>query len=221
MKKIFFLTLLFLFQNNFAQITKNVGDFNKVTVFDQIEVRLIKADENKIMLSGNNADEVELVNKNGELKIRMPLTQSMTGDGISATVYFIKLDAVEANEGASMSSDEIFTGINFNIIAKEGAQIELKLDVDSLNSKIGSGAILKLEGKAKNQVVVINSGGQLEAGQLKTTQTTVTTNAGGQAEVFATDFVDAKTRAGGMIEVYGNPKQLNQKTVLGGSIVKK
>ncbi len=221
MKKIFFLTLLILVQNNFAQITKNVGDFNKVTAFDQIEVRLIKANENKIILSGNDAENVELINKNGELKIRMPLTQTMTGDGILATVYLKKIDAVEANEGSQIYSDEVFDGFNFNIIAKEGATIKLQLNVDSVSSKISSGAILNLEGKAKNQVVVINSGGQLEARQLQTTQTTVTTNAGGQAEVFATDFVDAKTRAGGTIEVYGNPKQLNQKTVLGGTIVKK
>lgn len=221
MKKIFFIALLFLLQNNFAQITKNTGDFNKVTAFDQIDVRLIQATENKVILSGNNADEVELVNKNGELKIRMPLGQTMTGDNISATVYYKKIDAIEANEGSRISSEEIFKGLNFNIIAKEGAQIKLLLDVDSTTIKISSGAVVNLEGKTQNQNAVINSGGQLEAKELLTLQTTIAINAGGQAEVYATDFVDAKTRAGGMIEVYGNPKQLNQKSVLGGTIVKK
>ncbi len=212
---------MFLLQNNFAQITKNTGDFNKVTAFDQIDVRLIQATENKVILSGNNADEVELVNKNGELKIRMPLGQTMTGDNISATVYYKKIDAIEANEGSRISSEEIFKGLNFNIIAKEGAQIKLLLDVDSTTIKISSGAVVNLEGKTQNQNAVINSGGQLEAKELLTLQTTIAINAGGQAEVYATDFVDAKTRAGGMIEVYGNPKQLNQKSVLGGTIVKK
>jgi hypothetical protein len=31
-------------------------------------------------------------------------------------------------------------------------------------------------------------------------------------------LVDAKVRAGGTITIFGKPKQINQKTVLGGSI---
>jgi Putative auto-transporter adhesin, head GIN domain len=221
MKKLVVLSFVLISNLFFGQITKSVGDFNKVTSFDQIDVRLIQGSENKIILSGNGADEVELINKNGELKIRMPLAQTMTGDNISVTVYYKKIDAVEANEGSRISSEDIFEGFNFNIIAKEGAKVELLLKVDSATVKISSGAIVKLEGTAKNQDAVINSGGQLEAENLKTTQTTVTVNAGGEAEIFATDFVDAKTRAGGSIIVYGKPKQLNQKNVLGGTIVKK
>lgn len=221
MKKIFFLTLLFLVQNNFAQIKKHTGDFNKVTSFDQIDVRLIKGSENKIILSGNGADEVELINKNGELKIRMPLSKTMTGDHISATVYFKKIDAVEANEGSRISSEEIFEALNFNIIAKEGAEIKLLLNVDSLATKISSGATVNLEGTAKNQDALVNAGGHYQAKELVTFQTIITANAGGEATVYAVDFVDAKVRAGGDIAIYGNPKQVNQKTILGGTIVKK
>jgi hypothetical protein len=46
----------------------------------------------------------------------------------------------------------------------------------------------------------------------------VTVNAGGEAEIYATDFVDAKTRAGGSILIYGKTKQINEKRVAGGSI---
>jgi Putative auto-transporter adhesin, head GIN domain len=221
MKKLVTISFVLISNLFFGQITKKLGDFNKVTSFDKIDVRLIKGTENKIILSGNDSDQVELINKNGELKIRMPLSKTMTGDNISATVYFKKIDAVEANEGSRISSEEIFEAINFNIIAKEGAEIKLFLDVDSVTIKIGSGAIVNIEGKAKNQEAVINSGGELQAKELLTLQTIVTTNAGGKATIYASDFVDAKIRAGGNIEVYGDPKQLNQKTVLGGTIVKK
>lgn len=221
MKKVLFITFVMIFQINFGQITKKLGDFNKVTSFDQIDVRLIKGTENKIILSGNGADEVELINKNGELKIRMPLSKTMTGDNISATVYFIKIDAVEANEGSRISSEEIFEGLNFNIIAKEGAEIKLLLNVDSVATKISSGATVNLEGTAKNQDALVNAGGHFQAKELVTFQTIITANAGGEATVYAVDFVDAKVRAGGDIDIYGNPKQVNQKTILGGTIVKK
>ena len=57
-----------------------------------------------------------------------------------------------------------------------------------------------------------------EAKKLITSQTYITTNAGGDADIFATDIVDAKVRGGGVITIHGKPKQINQKTVAGGRI---
>ena len=205
-------------QFSFGQITKNLGDFNKVTAFDQIEVSLIKSQENKIILNGNGADEVELINKNGELKIRMPLTKLLSGDNVTATVYFKNIDAIEANEGSRVASEVIFKTISFDIIAKEGSQIKLAFDVDKITVKSSNGSNVNLRGKAKIQDATINSGGELDAQDLITQQTIITANAGGEANVFATDLVDAKTRAGGTIIIFGKPKQINQKTVLGGTI---
>ena len=65
---------------------------------------------------------------------------------------------------------------------------------------------------------LVNSGGVYEAEKLTTNQTVITSNAGGEADVYATDLVDAKVRAGGDITIYGKPKQINQKIVAGGSI---
>ena len=212
------LLILFIVQFSFAQITKSLGDFNKVTAFDQMEVLLIESSENKIILNGNGSEEVELINKNGELKIRMPLTKLLSGDNVSVTLYFKNIDAIEANEGSRISSQVVFKAIAFDIIAKEGSQIKLNLDVDKLTVRSSNGSNVNVSGKAKNQDAITNSGGELDAEDLITTQTTITANAGGEANIYATDFVDAKTRAGGNIKIYGKPKQINKKTVLGGTI---
>ena len=63
MKKIFVIALAFS-SLAFAQIEKKVGDFTKVTAFDQIDVMLVQGNENKVILSGGDANEVEVVNKN-------------------------------------------------------------------------------------------------------------------------------------------------------------
>jgi hypothetical protein len=202
----------------FGQNEKNVGDFSKVTSFDQIDVFLIKSNENKVIIDGKEANEVELVNKNGELKIRMPLTKLMSGDNISVTVYFKNIDAVEANEGSRIACGDTIEATIFDIIAKEGSEIKLLLDVEKLKSKVSDGSTVSLEGKASTQDVLVNSGGIYEADKLLTSQTTITANAGGQADVFATNLVDAKVRAGGEITIYGKPKQINQKVIAGGTI---
>lgn len=217
MKKIVY-SLLFISSIAFAQTEKEVGDFNKVTAFDQIDVLLIPSSVNKVVLDGSGSNEVELVNKNGELKIRMPLTKLLKGDDVSATVYYKKIDAVEANEGSRISSEATFKTTSFNIIAKEGSQVKLKLEVDKLTARVANGSTIHLDGKAKNQDVLANSGGIYEADKFITNQTVITSNAGGEADVYATDLVEAKVRAGGDIIIYGKPKQINQKVVAGGTI---
>lgn len=217
MKKIFFSVLVFS-QIAFSQTEKSVGDFNKVTSFDQIDVVLIPSNENKVILDGSGSNEVELVNKNGELKIRMPLTKIMSGDNISATVYYKNIDAVEANEGSRIASEATFKSTTFDIIAKEGSEIRIKLSVDRLTVKVANGSKVRVEGNASNQDVLINSGGIYEAEKFITNQTIITANAGGEADIYATGLVDAKVRAGGDITIYGKPKQINQKIVAGGRI---
>lgn len=217
MKKLLFILLL-ISSLTYAQTEKKAGDFNKVTAFDQITVELIASEENKVVLSGTNSDVVEVVNKNGELKLRMPLTNLLKGNQVNAKVYYTDLTAIEANEGSQISSDSSIKAIGFDIIAKEGSKIDIYLEVSNLNVKITSGGIVKTAGTAKNQDVVISAGAIYEAKELITEQTVISINAGGEAAIFATELVDAKARAGGDILIYGNPAQINKKTVAGGHI---
>jgi hypothetical protein len=182
-------------------------------------VQLIPSNENKVILQGKDADQVELVNKNGELKIRMPFGKLLKGDDISATVYYKKLDAVEANEGSRIASKEEIKAINFDIICKEGSEIKLlNLQASRLQVRTSAGSIVTIKGSVKNQDILSNSGGKYDGQDCITEQTVVTVNAGGIAHVNATDLVDAKTRAGGEIRIYGKPKQINEKKIAGGTI---
>ena len=141
-----------IFSFGIAQTEKNVGDFTKVTAFDKIDVNLVASTENKVVLKGANSQEVELVNKNGELKIRMPLTKMLSGDDVSATVYFKKIDAVEANEGSRIASKDEISAINFDIICKEGSEIKLtNLQADRLQIRVSQGSIVTTKGVVKNQ----------------------------------------------------------------------
>jgi len=219
MKKIIY-SLIFFSSITFAQTQRFVGDFNKVTSFDKIDVLLLSGIENKVILNGTNSEEVELINNNGELKIRMSLTKMLSGDNVSATVYYKKLNALEANEGSIISCETEIKAIGFDIITKEGAEIVLNnLIADKLKVRCGAGSIVTIKGTVKNQDILANSGAKYDGQDCITQQTTVTVNAGGISNINASDLADAKTRAGGTITIYGNPKQINQKSVAGGKII--
>ena len=219
MKKIFVIILTIVSQFTFAQITKTPGDFNKVTAFDKISVQLIPSTENKVELKGKYENEAELVNNNGELNIRLAIGKFLDGEDLEAKVYFKKIDAVEANEGSYLSCQSEIESVGFDIIAKEGAVIKITVNSKRTTIKASQGAEVILSGKTQNLDIVTNTGAKVRAETCKTEQTVVSVNAGGFADVFATDFVDAKTRAGGTITIYGNPKQVNEKTILGGKII--
>ncbi|MDV6167746.1 head GIN domain-containing protein [Flavobacterium sp. DG1-102-2] len=220
MKKMIVFAAIMLFQLVSAQErTQNIGDFTAVRAFDQIDVLLVKSSENKIVIKGSRKDDVEVVTKNNELKIRMKFSKLLKGDDISVTVYYnTNIDQVDASEGARVASQDIFKATAFAISAKEGAEVKLKLDVKKLTSKAYSGGILDITGTSDNHDIVINTGGIFKGRQFITKQTSVSVNAGGEADVNATEFVDARTKAGGNINVYGNPPQVNKKTFAGGDI---
>ncbi len=210
--------LLIISQLTFSQVTKNLAEFNKITSFDKIDVTLIQATENKIILNGLGSENVETEITNNELKIKMPLTKLLSGDNVSATVYFKKIEAIEANEGSRIAYDKQIDATIFSIIIKEGSEINVKLNCNKLILKASAGSKIDLEGKTTTQDILLNSGAVLRAKNFKSNQTTVTANTGAEAQVYASDFVDAKVRAGGSIYIYGKPKQINQKKIAGGKI---
>ena len=221
MKKIFIIAIAFVMQTAVAQLSKNLGDFNTVKVYDKLNVKLIASSENKVIITGSREQEVEVVNNNGELKLRMPFPKLLSGNDITIQLFYKNIDGVDASEGAYVSSDETFDATIMDVSAKEGAEVHLNLDVNKVNVKTVTGGIIVLEGKATNQDIVVTTGGAVENKDLITDQTTVNISAGGSAEVYATVLVDAKVKAGGTVSVYGKPKQINKKTILGGTIEEK
>lgn len=222
MKKIILILFVLLTQLNYGQITINLGDFDELKVFDQLNVTLVPSNENKIVITGTNQGNVETVNRNGLLKIRISLTKILEDNkDIKVTLYFKNIELIDANEGSMVSCKDTFKQISMVLSAQEGASIEADLDVENTIVKVYSGGIISLTGNTATQKVSINSGGVLKAKDLATSQTTINISAGGNAEINATTLVDAKVNAGGSIYIYGKPKQIKQQALAGGKIIEK
>ena len=221
MKKVLIIAFVFAIQFANAQVNRNLGDFDQVKVFDKITVKLIAANENKMVVTGSRADEVEAVNKNGDLKIRMPFPKLLSGDDIIVKLYFKNLESISVSEGSFVSSEADFKQTTLDLNAKSGGEIKLVLDLDKVNVKAFAGGIVSISGEATNQNVTITSGGILNAKNLHTSQTSISVSAGGQSEIHASTLVDAKVKAGGSIFIYGKPKQINKEVFIGGTILEK
>ena len=203
---------------SFAQVERNVGEFNKLKVYDKIPVELVSSLKNLVVINGVNAEDVQVENNNGELKLKMTGVKLMQGGEATVKVYYKSLYDIQASQGSTIYSDDEVKVQSLNLTSNEGSSIKLPVDVNRLEVKINSGAEVILRGKAETQTVISNSGGKYFSKTLEAQNSSLTTNAGGVIEATSTDSVDAKTRAGGVIDIYGNPERRNQKKIAGGKI---
>jgi len=220
MKKVLVLLLAMITVSAFAQrtIDKEVGDFNKIKVFDLIEVNLIQSNENRILIKGKNVDDIRVVNSDGTLKLRMQFEQKFRGEDTVIEVFYKHLDLIDGNEGAKIVCNEMIEQDKLEIRAQEGARIKAGLDITDLTARSVTGGIIEVSGLAQNQWVVLNTGGIFEGRELRTENTDIKITAAGEAEVYASDKVDISVTAGGDVYVYGNPKDVNKKTLAGGRV---
>ncbi|MTE27169.1 head GIN domain-containing protein [Winogradskyella ouciana] len=215
------LTLALLFSCSITAqdtIEKTVGEFNTVKVYDLINLKMKKSDENKVVIYGKNRKDVQVLNNNGKLKIRMKLEESYDGNDTVVILYYTSVDVIDANEGAKVNVDETLEQYEIDLKAQEGAEITADIKTTYANIRAVTGAVINTTGSSKNQDISIYTGGVFNAKELKTEQTEVSINAGGEAYINASEYVDVRIKAGGNVFIYGNPKLIDEKTVLGGKV---
>ncbi|MEW4922320.1 head GIN domain-containing protein [Algibacter sp. 2305UL17-15] len=201
-------------------IEKTVGEFSELKVYDLIEVELVKSKEDKVVITGKNAKDVIVNNKNGTLKIKMKLEEAFDGNNTKVKLYYTNVDVIDVNEGANVHSKGVIEQFEIDLNAQEGGKINVVLDVKYANVRAVTGADIVASGAAKNQDVSIYTGGDYDGKDLKTEHTEVSIRAAGEANVNASKKVTAKVRAGGDIFIYGNPEHVDESRVLGGRIKK-
>ena len=220
MKKIIFLLSIALNFSLSAQdtIEKNIGEFSTVKVYDLINVKMIKSDENKAVIAGDNRKDVQIINKNGKLKIRMNLEESYDGNDTVVKLYYTSVEVIDANEGAKITVEDPIEQFEIDLKTQEGGEITAQLKTTYANMRAVTGGIINVSGTSKNQDISIYTGGVFNGEDFKTEQTEVSINAGGEAYVYASEYVDVRIKAGGDVYIYGDPKTVDENRVLGGRI---
>jgi hypothetical protein len=216
--------LLFISKTTIAQDERTTHDlqpFSEIKAFDGLSINLIKASENKAVITGANTKNVAIVNNDGVLKIRMQVTKLFSGYRTFVDVYYTdKLVVIDVNEDARITSKEAIKQDVLELKAQEGGELVINAEVEQLLIKTVTGGVIQTTGTADLQDVAINTGGIYEGKELITKFSTINVNAGSKAEIYATNYVKATVKAGGEVLVYGNPEKMDEKTVFGGIITR-
>ena len=228
MKKLIFIGVLMISMSLTSQIkiSKNLGDFSILKVYNGIELELIKSNEQRLEITGNKSEIVKIKNVNNTLKISLPFSlkpkkNAANGEVLVKLYYSNTINIVDANEGATITGKEIEQD-QLEVNVQERALINLVVKVKHLEVRASSGGIIKLSGTTKNQNVNVDLYGIYNGfNVVNENNTTVKAGTGAKAEVFAGEILNAKVSFGGSIFYKGNPEVIKDKKVIGGIIQKR
>ena len=221
MKKTILAVVVFIYSiiNVQAQLSRDLIAFRELDVTDKIQVNLIPSNSDKIIIEGELANQMELTQVDDVLRLKMTGSYILQGNKVNVTLYSTKVSSIIARKGSvvhvretELQQDSLYLSVN------EGAELHARVHTNKLQALATTGARLNLEGEAREQNVNVAFGGNYLAKNLLSDDATVRINAGGRLEVNASETVDAQTRAGGTIDIYGNPKKKKDKRIAGGKI---
>ena len=199
--------------------TKTLGGFSELKVYDLINTELIKASENKIVVSGANRENISIKQKNGTLKIRMKLKYKFNGADTQVKIYYTGIDVIDANEGSFIFSNSIIKQYEMTLRAQEGSKISVNTETKRLIVKSVTGSSITTKGTSENQEITIRTGGVYKGANNTVENTDLKIKTGGTAAVRTLNVLDINIFAGGDVFIYDTPKQLKQKKIFGGRII--
>ena len=218
-------TLLFLFScflvSSQTPVSKSIGDFSELKVYDLINVELVESDENKIEITGEETSNVLIVQKNDVLKIKMRLNKSFNGNRTFVKLFYKKIDIIDVNEGAKVDSKSVFKQYELELKAQEGGEISVIADTKLLSIKTVTGGIINVSGTTESQNINIRTGGVYEGSSLQALNSEIKIKAGGIADVNSSELIEVRIVAGGDLIIHGKPKNVKQFNIVGGRIIYK
>jgi len=216
---IFFL-LIFMAVNLRAQTTVQIGPFTELDVTDKLNVTFIPSQDNYVAIEGELADKVEVIQKSDKLRIKMAGGYPLKGANTFISIYAphikrftVQKGAIVQTEGHKVQADSLTIWVN------EGGKIDVEIEAGHVDVNSTTGGIVALRGTSETQSVNLTFGGNYYGEGLQAKRSIARVNGGGQCEMRSSVSVDAQTRAGGAIKVYGNPSERKQRRFAGGKIL--
>lgn len=231
--------LTFLFATALLATSCVVGDFNRVNGNKNVieDTRKINNDFTKIKAS-NGLDVYVTQSKSTELTIEADenlhdIIKTEVENGVlriyaeknihraKARKIYVSapiIEAITASSGSDVYSKNTIMSNNFVAKASSGADLQLDLDVKSLESSSSSGSDIKLKGKAGDYSASASSGSSTRAYGLIAKNVTASASSGADIDVYATETLNAKASSGGDVDYKGSPELVNRKANSGGSV---
>ena len=221
MKKITFwivlLSLSIITNDSFA-FSKSLSPFDEIVLSGNVSALLIEGETESIEIQ-NDKDRLDFYVEGKTLKLKAKdLIQYHKTPAVKVIITYRKLRTIKARAGASAFTETPIKGDQLELRFSSGASGKIEVMQNSLEVTVYEGSDLILSGATDWQEVKVATGGTLAAYKLDANNTVVKANTGGSAKVMATKSIDARANTGGSITYKGDPKKVQEKDGLSGSV---
>ena len=219
MKKIIYILALVVLPNLLsAQTERKIGDFQKLSVYDGINVELIKSDTNRVEINGKNTAYIVVKNKNGDLKIRLSVERRFSGNRTKVSVFYKNLYSVISHEGANVFSKDTINQADLNLKANSGSRQNMIVKLNTLQATATAGAKINIKGLAKYQELSATTGAEIMVSKVENEEANVVSTTGALIDVSTTKDLKVNSKIGGIINVHTKTDKITEKISVGGAV---
>ena len=204
-----------------AQERRSVDPFRELRISGMIDAVLIPSDREEVVFEvrGAKEDILDVEHRGSELRISLINRIYEPDIYVRAEIYYKELDYLRAFAGAEVRSDlPLRTGSEAEIRSAAGAEVYLELTADKLYVAVTEGGSAALTGAVRDLEVSAQTGGIFDGVNLTSETAYARAALGGEAAIYATQRLEARTNTGGEISYRGEPEKIYTKTFLGGNV---
>ena len=201
-----------------AQTERKIGDFQKLSVYDGINVELIKSDTNRVEINGKNTAYIVVINKNGDLKIRLSVERRFSGNRTKVSVFYKSLYSIISHEGANVFSKDTINQADLNLKANSGSRQNMIVKLNTLKATATAGAKINIKGLAKYQELSATTGAEIMVSKVENVEANVVSTTGALIDVSTTKDLKVNSKIGGIINVHTKTDKITEKISVGGAV---
>ena len=212
---------------NIVEISRSVGDYDKIAASGFFDVFLVDGKEGKISLKGesNLLDYIVTEVKDGKLNLKTKKGVSLKpsswkSNAITITIPIEKIDGIYLSGSGDIVGKTTLKSDQFEAAISGSGDIELEIEAKNLTTKIAGSGSIKLNGSASNFEIKVSGSGDVSAFNLKSENVSVAVSGSADVEVTVSNNLTARVSGSGDINYRGNPKHVDSKASGSGDISK-
>ncbi len=196
-----------------------VDRYKELRIVSGLEVHIENGLKNEIIVSGSDADKINVSNEEGKIRLSVGLSDLLDDRNYDIKVVVKdSIEVIDINQGSRVFLNAKLDQNKIEVRVQEGSLFEGRLETGLLILRAVSGATMNIQGLATMLKLTVNTGASVDAFDMNCSNADVLAMSGGLAQVSVYNILNAQVKIGGSIEYRGQPAVLNEKKVLGGSI---
>ncbi len=197
--------------------TRDVGSFDAIAMNISGKVYVKQGNKNEVIVEARE-DDLEKVRtevSGGRLSISTRSSRSWFswGDGFDGrvNVYITvkELSGVSVSGSGDVIGQSLFKADNFETSISGSGDIEIEIDVKTVESRISGSGNIELKGSAKRARLGISGSGKYFAEELKVDDYDITITGSGRAAITTYGELDVRIAGSGSVYYSGEPTGVN------------